>query len=118
MGLLTHIWNKALGSCASCVAMTLDEVQLNTFSGFIVTGGLEEGFPEYGNAIQNIKSIHRYSNDPECLMYRYDMNVVGPTFVVRSGNDDYEYFELNFENWPCIAQKLEWTLSQTTKITP
>jgi len=104
-----------LGSCHPCITRTLDAAITNLFSSKLIVGGREIDFPEHQEMLNELKQNARYVNDINNLMYEYDIDIVGPAIFINTENHGYVAFHLDFENWPCIAEKMNWKLS-TIKI--
>lgn len=103
-----------LGSCSSCVAMTLDALFLNKYSGKIILGGKLSDHEQFADRIDLLtKNEHFW--DSTYFMYQYDLEIVSPTMIILDDDKKYRFAQLSFDNWECIAQKLKWTLPEITE---
>lgn len=98
-----------LGSCASCVAMTLDALLMNNFSGKIILGGNPSDYSEFNDRLSKIQKNEHFV-DSISFMYQYDLEVVSPTILIIDNKRKARFAQLSFDNWKCISKNLNWKL--------
>ncbi|WP_300662472.1 hypothetical protein [Fluviicola sp.] len=96
-----------LNSCDKCIDLILNSLLANEFSGAIVFGGNIKDKPIFEKQYKALMQKHTCLVDENYVMYKYDLDIYGPTLLIRSGKSPL-VAHLDFTNWKDVLKELRW----------